>query len=124
MMSLKDVLQKYSDHPEFLGIDLVDVNQRGAVDDSPLHIASRKGEIEDIEVLLSNGADINLAGDLGNTPLHQAAMTGKTEAIKKLLSHGANSRLTNEFGQTALKVAELGKHKKAIEILSKRDNVR
>ncbi|HET7832320.1 MAG TPA: ankyrin repeat domain-containing protein [Gallionella sp.] len=118
--TLKDVLKKYSSHPEFLGLDLVDPNQRGAVDDTPLHIASRKGELEDIQVLLDSGADINISGDLGNTPLHQAAMCGKVEVVKKLLSCGANSDLKNEFGQTPLKVAELGKHNKVVELLAKR----
>lgn len=57
MKKLIDVLQKYKDHPEFLGIDLIDANQPGAVDDTSLHIASRMGELEDVEVFLANGAN-------------------------------------------------------------------
>lgn len=70
-MSIKNVneiLLKYKDHPEFLGVELIDVNQRGAVDDTLLHIAARMGEVEDVEILIANGADVNIVGDLGNTP--------------------------------------------------------
>lgn len=120
MKKLTDVLQKYKDHPEFLGIDLVDANQPGALDDTPLHIASRMGEAEDVEALLANGAKVNIAGDLGNTPLHQAAMNGNCNIIRILLKSGANPKLTNEFDQTPLKVAELGDHDDAANLLRKR----
>ncbi len=117
MATLKDVLKKYSTHPDFLRMELTEPNQRGAVDDTPLHIAARKGALDDVEVLLQNGAAIDIAGDLGNTPLHYAAMSGKTEAVNKLLACGANPRLANEFGQTALEVADLGGHDKVAEVL-------
>lgn len=116
-MTLDDVLKKYKTHPEFLGMDLVDPNQRGAVDDTPLHIAARKGELEDVVVLLNSGAEIDIAGDLGNTALHQAAMSGKVEVIKTLLMNGADPLIKNEFGQTALNVAELGKHAMVVDVL-------
>ncbi len=117
MVTLEDVLKKYSTHPEFLGMELTEPNQRGAVDDTPLHIAARKGELDDVEVLLQNGADVDIAGDLGNTPLHYAAMSGKIEMVKKLLACGASLLLVNEFGQTALEVAELGGHNNVAEVL-------
>ncbi|QRR08578.1 ankyrin repeat domain-containing protein [Burkholderia sp. MS455] len=71
---LKAVFEKYSTHPEFLGQELIDPDQRGAIDDTVLHVASRTGAIEDMKVLIDAGADVSIAGDLGNTPLHQAAM--------------------------------------------------
>lgn len=122
-MSIKNVteiLLKYKDHPEFLGIELIDVNQRGAVDDTPLHIAARMGEVEDVEILIANGADVNIVGDLGNTPLHQAAMNGKCNVIKVLIKSGADLLLKNEFDQTPFKVAELGNHNDAARLLRKR----
>ena len=118
MRKLEQVLAKYSSHPDFLGINLVDPNQRGAVDDTPLHIASRKGELEDVQALLASGADLDISGDLGYTPLHCAAMCGKVDVIKQLLLNGANLELTNEFNQTPLNIAELGGHKEIVEILS------
>jgi len=48
MATLDDVLSKYRTHPEFLGVKLTRTDQRGAVDDTPLHIAARKRDLEDI----------------------------------------------------------------------------
>jgi len=115
--SLQDVLKKYQNHPEFLGTELVYANQRGAMDDTVLHIAARKNEVLDLEVLVANGADINMVGDLGNTPLHNAALTGKEQAIRRLLDLGADPSLRNEFDQTPLDIAKVGNHMRAAAIL-------
>lgn len=101
---------KYQSHPDFLGIPIQDVNQPGAVDDRLLHIAARKGEIQEIEALVAAGAQINLPGDLGNTPLHNAVLTGSKPAVLKLLELGAKANIKNEFGQTAADVARNGGH--------------
>lgn len=116
-MTLKDVLMKYQNHPEFLGQILTDPNQRGAVDDSPLHIAARKGELQDVEVLVAHGGNINSIGDLGNSPLHQAALSGHEAMVRLLLNLGADPSIKNEFSQTALDVAFLGKHNEVAKIL-------
>jgi ankyrin repeat protein len=114
---LATVIKKYQGHPEFLGIDIVDPNQPGAVDDTLLHLTARTGDLEGIEVLVASGARVNAIGDLDNTPLHQAAMMGKVESVRKLLELGADPSLRNEFDQTAMEVAELGGHHKIVEIL-------
>lgn len=114
---LAAVIEKYHSHPEFLGIEIVDPNQPGAVNDTILHIAAQTGAVEDIRTLVSFGAKINTPGDLGNTPLHQAALTGRSESITELLQLGANPNLRNNFGQTPLEVAELGGHMGAAKIL-------
>jgi hypothetical protein len=51
---LAAVVEKYRSHPEFLGIDILDPNQPGAIDDTLLHLAARTGAVEDIEVLSTN----------------------------------------------------------------------
>ncbi len=108
MITLEQVLAKYRSHPDFLGLDLRTADQRGAVDDGPLHIAARKGELEDVAVLVAHGADVNGRGDLGNTPLHSAALNGHAPVVAKLLELGADPSLRNEFSETALRVAQLG----------------
>jgi uncharacterized protein len=123
-MSLKkqrliDIYSKYQAHPEFLGIEITNPNQRGAVDDTLLHLASRTGSVDDIKVLIDAGADINVSGDLGNTPLHQAAMTGQIESVKLLLRLGAKRNLLNEFDQTPLDVAELSGRPQMIKLLKR-----
>lgn len=114
---LDSVIDRYKNHPEFIGIDIADPNQAGAVDDTLLHIAARKGDLEAIDVLIASGAQINIRGDLGNTPLHQAAMRGQVESVKKLLSLGADLSVKNEYDQTALDVAMIGGHQSVVEIL-------
>ena len=104
-MTLAEVLRKYQSHPEFLGLVLSDPNQKGAMEDSPLHIAARRGEVEDIEVLLAHGGNVNLIGDIGNTPLHESSLAGRVNVVKKLLELGADPSIKNEFAQTALNTA-------------------
>lgn len=119
MRSLEEVLNRYRNHPEFLGIELARADQRGAVDDTPLHIAARLGEVDDIVVLVSHGADVNCRGDLGNTPLHQAALAGKEAAVRQLLLLGSDESIENEFGESPLKVAELGGHRVVVSLLKR-----
>ena len=114
---LAAVIEKYRSHPEFLGIEIVDPNQPGAVNDTLLHIAAQTGAVDDIRTLVSCGARINTPGDLRNTPLHQAAVTGRSDSIAELLQLGADPNLRNKFGQTPLEVAELGGHSDAARIL-------
>jgi ankyrin repeat protein len=110
-MLMKDKListiDRYRTCPEFLTINLVDVNQRGNFGDSVLHVAAGRQAIEDMEVLVACGAQINAQGDIGNTPLHQAASGGLVESVRQLLRLGADKTIKNEDGQTALDLAEL-----------------
>ncbi|MGP9601075.1 MULTISPECIES: ankyrin repeat domain-containing protein [unclassified Psychrobacter] len=116
---LQELLNKYKDHPDFLGMNLDTPNDKGAVDDTPLHIASRRGDVEDIILFIKYGADINQKGDLDNTPLHFAAMTNNLEVAKTLLNNGAIKKIRNEFDQTPLEVAKLNTivNKELINIL-------
>ena len=111
------IVRKYGSHPEFLGIEIGEPNQKGAVDDTLLHLAARTGAIEDIDVLVSCGANINAIGDLGNTPLHQAALCGQLDSAKTLVRLGAQLAIKNEFGQTAVDVATLGEHHAVADFL-------
>ena len=114
---LDKTLNKYRTHPDFLGTELTNPNQRGAVDDTPIHIAARKGELDDIEIFVAHGGDINAVGDLGNTPLHYAAMEGNTSVVKRLIELGANLHAKNEFSETPQRVAELGNHDEIVKLL-------
>ncbi|MGK8196095.1 ankyrin repeat domain-containing protein [Burkholderia cepacia] len=118
--TLQEVFDAYKLHPEFLGLSIEDVNQRGALDSTLLHIASRTGNLEHINVLVDAGADINIRGDLDSTPLHEAALCGQAQAVELLLSLGADTTLKNEFQQTPLDVAILGEKGAVCEVLRKR----
>jgi ankyrin repeat protein len=121
---LDSVLEKYRSHPQFLGIDLIDPNQRGAVDDTPLHLAANRGAVDDIEVLVANGADIHLTGDLGYTPLHCAALAGKLKAVEKLLSLGANPNARSEFSETPLDLASSVGNQDIVNFLTRKRSKR
>jgi len=116
-LNVKQLINKYVDHAEFLGVNIMDINQPGYIDDTILHIAARQGNIDDIYFLIAAGANINAIGDLGNTPLHQAAMRGNLNSVKALLGLNASSLIKNEFGQTAADVARIGKHLDIYELI-------
>jgi ankyrin repeat protein len=117
---LISTINKYRTCPEFMTIDVVDVNQRGNFGDSLLHVAAGRQAIDDIEVLIASGARVNAQGDLGNTPLHQAASRGLVESVRKLLQLGADRGIKNEDGQTALDLAELMGRDDVVKMLKKK----
>lgn len=102
-----EVLRRYKDEelPAFVGIFLQDVNQVGNFGDRPLHVASVRGDLDEIAALISAGADVNAPGDLANTPLHEAVSQEHLSAIQFLLNSGASPNMKNEFGQTPLDIA-------------------
>lgn len=119
ILPLDDVIGCYKHHPEFLGLAINDVNQRGAMDSTLLHIACRTGNLEHVSTLIDAGADINARGDLGNTPLHDAALCRQTSIIALLLILGADATLTNEFIQLPQEIARLGGDARVCEVFSK-----
>lgn len=46
--NINTLFRKYEKYPDFLGVKIVDVNQKSVIDDTMLHISSRNAEIEDI----------------------------------------------------------------------------
>ncbi|HET7750868.1 MAG TPA: ankyrin repeat domain-containing protein, partial [Terriglobales bacterium] len=103
-----DVLRRYEDEdlPAFSEVPLRDVNQVGNFGERPLHVASTRGNLEEIAALLGAGAEINAPGELGNTPLHEAVGQGHLEAAQFLLDHGACPDAKNEDGDTPLDKAK------------------
>ena len=112
-------IDKYRTCPEFLTIDVRDVNQRGNFGDSLLHVAAGRQAVEDMEILVACGARVNAQGDLGNTPLHQSASRGLEKSVRKLLQLGADKTIKNEDGQTALDLAELMGRDEIVRMLKK-----
>jgi ankyrin repeat protein len=113
-------MEKYRWHWQFVGVEVTDPNQRGAMGDTMLHFATELGALEDIEVLVASGANVNAVGDIGNTPLHSAALLGEAAAAEKLLHLGADPSAKNDFGQTPADVARLGDRHQLAQILAPR----
>lgn len=107
MKNLEELFNVYSQLPSFLGTTLCDVNQRGNFNETPLHIATVRGDIDEIKLLIKNGADINAQGENGYTPIHEAIEQQNSEVSKYLIDIGANCHIKNNDGYTALEFAEI-----------------
>jgi ankyrin repeat protein len=53
---------------------------------TPLHDASRRGNIDEMKLLIDAGADVNAKDKYEWTPLHCASRYGHTDAIKLLMA--------------------------------------
>ncbi|MBN00388.1 MAG: hypothetical protein CMJ77_14810 [Planctomycetaceae bacterium] len=77
-----------------------------------------RGDLEEIERLLENGAAVNARqpGE-GSTALSTAALHGNVDAVKMLIENGARPNWTNQDGNTPLHVAAFLCHPEVLEIL-------
>ena len=98
-----EVLRRYVDEgiPEFMGIPLLDVNQKGGFGNTPLNLACTRGSLDEVAALLEGGADPNSKGEHGCTPLHDAVGQGHLEVVRLLLQSGASPDARNDLGLTA-----------------------
>jgi ankyrin repeat protein len=64
--------------------------------DTCLHVASHRGNLRAVELLLEAGLDIDRQGDMGYTALHYASTP---EMVTLLLAAGASRDVVNEFGK-------------------------
>ena len=67
-----------------------DPNTRGWGDNTPLHYASRDGNIEKARLLIEHGADVDAKNNEGRTPLDLASGRQHKDIIKLLLENGAS----------------------------------
>ena len=73
-----------------------------------LHFASR-GRIEEVRMLIKEGADVHAKNDNGSTPLHWACRGGTVDVVKALLEAGADLHAKMNDGETPLhRAAESG----------------
>lgn len=74
--------------------------------DTCLHVASHRGNLRAVELLVKAGVDVNRPGDMGSTPLHYAATP---EVASFLIASGASIATTDVFGRLPLQ-ADGGKN--------------
>jgi uncharacterized protein len=69
---------------------------------TPLLYASRDGNLEMVQLLVSSGANVNLNDANGTSPLLLALINGHMDIARFLLEHGANPNATDGFGRAPL----------------------
>jgi len=72
---------------------------------APLHYAASSGQLSIMKLLLENHAFIDAQSLNGTTPLMMAAMYGSNDAVKLLLAEGADTAMKNQLGMTAVDFA-------------------
>lgn len=85
--------------------------------DTPLCVASRKGYIQHIELLIKHHAKINLQGKDGSTPLHCALENKHENVAQFLVGAGANVNILDSNGMSSLHVACKNLCKQSIELI-------
>lgn len=79
-----------------------DLEARGMLDYTSLHLAARKRNVGAADALLAAGADVTARSVLGGTPLHTAATIGSPDVAKALLRAGADVLARDVDGLTPL----------------------
>ncbi|WP_444916872.1 ankyrin repeat domain-containing protein [Microbulbifer sp. JMSA003] len=92
------------------------VYYRNGYGDTPLHIASYRGDCEAITILIETGADIDAIGVSGFTPLHCASQMDNPDAIRLLGRLGAKV-IKDVGGESPLELAQSLGNKKATNAL-------
>jgi len=92
---------------EFLIVEHTqDVNsQYSDNNETPLSMASRKGHLEAVRVLLEYSANTEIQGKYGGNPLHWASIRGHTEVARMLLECCVDVDAKNMYNNTALCLA-------------------
>ena len=90
------------------------VNAKDRHGRSPLHFASKKGNVEVMELLLEHGAQVNVEDGGRRSPLHIASRKANICAMKVLLEHGAQVDLLDIYSRSPLHAAS---RKRSVEVV-------
>jgi len=86
---------------------------------SPLILATSRGDEKVVQLLIENGADVDFSNFNGETSLHYAVANDDETIVDLLLQNGANVSITNKDGKTPEQLATDKWNKKIIELIEK-----
>jgi hypothetical protein len=84
---------------------------------TPLVIASSKGHVGVVRVVLDKGAAINQRDPVGSTALFYACCGGRTPVVRLLLERGADPTIARQGGPTPLVIASQNGHLEVVRLL-------
>ncbi|XP_059479839.1 transient receptor potential cation channel subfamily A member 1 [Neocloeon triangulifer] len=99
------------------------LNERDMSGCSPLHYASREGQIRSLQNLITLGACVSVKNNKNESPLHFAARYGRYNTIKELLDSERSAFIINESdgdGLTPLHIASQQGHTRVVQLLLSR----
>ena len=73
--------------------------------ETPLHVATERGNIEIVKLLIEHDADVNAQDSNGWSPLYIACYNAYEHIVGALIEHGANARIECILGNTPLHAA-------------------
>ena len=79
--------------------------------------ASKRGDIEQVTLLLEQGVDVNIKNEHGFTSLHLACWEKQLEIVKILLKAGANMSVQTEQGNAPLHIISWKEHPEIVKLL-------
>jgi uncharacterized protein len=80
--------------------------------------AIKRGDVEDIRILLGRGTDVDARDRHGQTALMLAAHAGHREVVETLIAHRADLNTTAKYGLNALMLAIIAGHAEVARILA------
>ena len=94
-----------------------DVNAKGIDGFSPLHVASRNGQVDSARILLDSGAHVDARNSFESTSLHQASCYGHLKLTQLLLERGANLHAQTGSQNTSVLLASREGHIEIVRLL-------
>ena len=80
--------------------------------------AINRGDVQEVNNLLDQGANVDARNRHGQTALMLAAHTGHCEVVAVLVAHGANLNTTAKYGLSALILALVAGHVEVARLLA------
>ncbi|XP_001628674.3 ankyrin repeat domain-containing protein 11 [Nematostella vectensis] len=103
--------------PEKKESNAVRVSKRNERGETALHLASIKGDVDELRSLIKAGANVNIKDYAGWTPLHEACNFGHISIVEELIKAGACVNTPGYESITPLHDAIINNHVQVVELL-------